>query len=781
MAVKARATVTLASIKDVASTTRYYLLQSSTVTKPAKPTTNPPGGSWAKTEPSYTAGSTNSLYFTDLTVFSDDSFAYSDVSLSSSYEAAKTAYNEAIAARSTAQSAETKINNMIAASEIIVGTQTEATGSWTGLAGFVELADGQQIAYWLPYAGSGNASLTLTLSDGSTTDAIPVYYRGSTRATTHFAAGSVIHLTYRVDADVAGTAYTGWWADASYDSGNTYNRIKFENAVKAKAAISASRFIVGDGAGYRMIAGGVVFDITKPILWAASAISSGKTGTNNYLAMNSLTLRNNLSGITLTQYETCYLVGTLEGKDFTVKSSAFFTSTVPTEEDGFYYIALGYLYSTYQIYLYPEHPIYRYVNGAFMSLDQVAYEAAVTAADAKEGIDNLEIGGRNLFLNSSFQKDYDQWAYDAEPEIVTVDGRTGCHISQTALKTNRRLSQSIVDKVEAGQTYTISGWFRSENITQGTTNFSLMLYMSGTYIPEGGDAIASFYPGTKNLTVNAGEGTWEYVSWTLTFTNKVATATNLRFYVFTRDMTGDLYFSHLKLEKGNRATDWTPAPEDTQATITETADQIRTYAESILSQKADEIEISISTVTGTIAAGVEECKDSIAATDANLESSVNTLNQRVTDQEDDLLAYKNQTSTYFRFNTNGLNIGKQVDGGASPYAINIDNEKMAFLQNGMEVAYVQYNKLHINAVEAIDRMSVGAAAHGGYFDFVSTVYGMGVKWRAVHEEEEEDAPVPRSIRAMTRALPQAVVQDDEGIFKVDFGGEKDAQAEESGR
>ena len=80
MAVKARATVTLASIKDVASTTRYYLLQSSTAAKPTKPTTNPPGGSWVKTEPSYTSGGTNSLYITDLTVYSDDTFVYSDVS-----------------------------------------------------------------------------------------------------------------------------------------------------------------------------------------------------------------------------------------------------------------------------------------------------------------------------------------------------------------------------------------------------------------------------------------------------------------------------------------------------------------------------------------------------------------------------------------------------------------------------------------------------------------------------------------------------------------------------
>lgn len=106
MAVKARAEITLSSIRDIQSVTRYYLLQSSTSAVPTKPTTNPPGGNWVTAEPTYTTGSTNSLYFTDCTVFSDGTFVYSDVSLSSSYEAAKVAYNkaenaEAIAERAT--------------------------------------------------------------------------------------------------------------------------------------------------------------------------------------------------------------------------------------------------------------------------------------------------------------------------------------------------------------------------------------------------------------------------------------------------------------------------------------------------------------------------------------------------------------------------------------------------------------------------------------------------------------------------------------------------------
>ena len=49
--IKAKAEITIFNVKDVKSVTRYYLLQSSTVTAPAKPTTINPGGNWKTTEP----------------------------------------------------------------------------------------------------------------------------------------------------------------------------------------------------------------------------------------------------------------------------------------------------------------------------------------------------------------------------------------------------------------------------------------------------------------------------------------------------------------------------------------------------------------------------------------------------------------------------------------------------------------------------------------------------------------------------------------------------------
>ena len=99
--------------------------------------------------------------------------------------------------------------------EFITGTQTESTGSFTGVSKDTALYNGKTIFYYLPYAGSGNATLNLTMADGTTTGAKSVYWSGTSALTTHYAAGSVISLTY-LTSDNA-------WHRADYNSNTTYS------------------------------------------------------------------------------------------------------------------------------------------------------------------------------------------------------------------------------------------------------------------------------------------------------------------------------------------------------------------------------------------------------------------------------------------------------------------------------------------------------------------------------------------------------------------------------
>lgn len=100
---KPRAQITISRIIDIESVTRYYKLQSASAAAPSKPTDGAaiPSG-WTKTEPAYQNGATNRLYFVDQTTMTNGSIYYSQVSLSSSYEAAKEAWNKANNAQKTA-------------------------------------------------------------------------------------------------------------------------------------------------------------------------------------------------------------------------------------------------------------------------------------------------------------------------------------------------------------------------------------------------------------------------------------------------------------------------------------------------------------------------------------------------------------------------------------------------------------------------------------------------------------------------------------------------------
>ena len=145
MAVKASATITLSAVTDIESVWWYYKLQSSTLNPPAKPTTNPPPSGWTDAEPAYTPGSTNTLYFVELTVFSDGTFDYGSVSVSSSYEAAKAAWNKAQAVDERVSVAETAIEQTQQAIQLRA-TKTEVQTVATAASNAQSAADAAQSA-----------------------------------------------------------------------------------------------------------------------------------------------------------------------------------------------------------------------------------------------------------------------------------------------------------------------------------------------------------------------------------------------------------------------------------------------------------------------------------------------------------------------------------------------------------------------------------------------------------------------------------------------------------
>ena len=295
---------------------------------------------------------------------------------------------------------QTDINLALSQSvEYIIGTQTATTSSWTGTSStLTELKDGTQIRYWLPYAGSGNATLNLTLKDGTTTGAINIYRQGGSanssgvvtanRVTTHYPAGSSISMTYGVNRVVSavysGTTYTGtftgWFVDSAYDSGNTYNRVRMQNAIKAVTAITSGKIICGTNSGYKNISVNTSFDLSYPLLYAASNINVNATGDNNYLQINGVNASSNGTITSGAANKMLYLKGTVNGNEFTIAPSPFMTTVTPTAVDNYVYIPLGIMYSATSIYFISSDKLYAFKDGSFRELSRG--EASLAAKTA---------------------------------------------------------------------------------------------------------------------------------------------------------------------------------------------------------------------------------------------------------------------------------------------------------------------------------------------------------------------------------------------------------------
>lgn len=456
MAVKASATVTLSCYRDTQSVTRYYKLQSSTALAPLKPKENPPRG-WTDAEPSYSSGSTNTLYFCDLTEFSDGTWDYSTVSKSSSYEAAKEAYNKAQNAQDTANETQNALNEKI---PMINGTQTSATYAWTGVAPFSELKDGQKITFWLPYNSYGGSSITLpywkdssgstqqstnsgvalnlTLSDGSTTGNVAVYYSGASRLTSHFSAGQAIELTYKKLTKIGSYYYTGWWINANYYSDTLDNRITYFAGKTGNKGIWANSMFMEDASGtYQNIctaSDGTVTTSNRTTAKTKKANTNGfKMGSSIYYTSTSYNANANINGWgavyssctlfdsryafntelvanSLTPYKPIYLVGTVGEDGLYYLDEVWWTQTPNTT--GKVYVLVGSCYdsttSNCRITLYEDNRWYVY-NGEKLQDYNVdaATEAAKTATNYMKFNNGLIIGnmtdevlGNNVFIDS---------------------------------------------------------------------------------------------------------------------------------------------------------------------------------------------------------------------------------------------------------------------------------------------------------------------------------------------------------------------------------------------
>lgn len=180
--------------------------------------------------------------------------------------------------------------------------------------------------------------------------------------------------------------------------------------------------------------------------------------------------------------------------------------------------------------------------------------------DAKDKVlnSNIKLGGRNLLPNSGSPIGYynftgagvakDSWTnmgWDSSEKAsyVTYTGTGATMVGQLGF---------ISEKLVAGDTYTLSG-----DIKVVSTN-SLQV---GAQWRDQANVTVSL--GVAHATTDSNNA-WKHFTITTTFPTSVST-TDVRITFIksgTTSASWTVYLKNIKLEKGNKETDWSPAPED---------------------------------------------------------------------------------------------------------------------------------------------------------------------------------------------------------------------------
>lgn len=296
-----------------------------------------------------------------------------------------------------------------------------------------------------------------------------------------------------------------------------------------------------------------------------------------------------------------------------------------------------------------------------------AHNAQNAANNANDRLDNMSIGGRNFIRNSAFLDGSLHWSFNktecCEASLDTQRTRHG-HPSVRIRGCDTHMYRGLgcydnfdantypMKDLQVGDTVTLSFWYFCEDASTIDNGFAVNL--------EGMRADGSNGTfGFKSIHHGAGEivsGEWTRYELTATADDNY-TAVGCYVYLI---QNGVVWVTDFKLEKGNVATDWTPATEDMAS-----AENLIALTTTVTQYQSD-FNQSISSIRASVAK-VETTTKSIDG----VKQSVERLTERVdvlVDEEKVQFMVKEQldgheiksitTETGYTFDRDGLSISK---------------------------------------------------------------------------------------------------------------------------
>lgn len=182
----------------------------------------------------------------------------------------------------------------------------------------------------------------------------------------------------------------------------------------------------------------------------------------------------------------------------------------------------------------------------------------------RDDIDGLEIGGRNVLRNSDWSKGYVK--RNDKTSVTEFDYREGFALrvqndGQNTFGISTPLSEYKTSFVE-GQVYTLSFY--------GQATFNSLNYV---YLMRNGESNYKL----PSIPISAGMGTKRKITFVAPFTTDSA---GLLLGANGYDTGAWFAVSAVKIEKGNKATEWSPAPEDVNAAIDTVSSELTSFKQT---------------------------------------------------------------------------------------------------------------------------------------------------------------------------------------------------------
>ena len=349
-----------------------------------------------------------------------------------------------------------------------------------------------------------------------------------------------------------------------------------------------------------------------------------------------------------------------------------------------------------------------YIKGIKLEKGNKATDWTPAPEDVDEKIDDIQIGGRNILKNSKngivcTGTDYSS---TTTPDATITTKATGMGNAYGWIEGFYTTPVTELSK-RVGAEFAFS---LDVKITGSFTNLSANVdFMDASY----NTSIFSNIFGINGLEV----GKWTRVSGVASVkevANVTATLSLFSFNWSNSTVGSTIEYRNLQLEEGNKSTAWTPAPED-MATADSLAD-----VNSSLTDATNDLQSNINSTNknlqdiqnsqNEVYEIVSQNKSQISSLTQRAEGftmDFKTVNETVKQINNQFVTERDERYKYIKFIDGEIWLGKEVPIGEDDFKLVIKNDRISFLQNKAEVAYMSNNKLYVTDIHVTSSLQLG--------------------------------------------------------------------------